>query len=382
MFLECKDNQKESRKKKQETRLDLSYYIIKPNKINVYFCQMILVTGGTGLVGSHLLYNLSLTEDKIRAIYRSKDKIEYTRQVFSYYLDDYQIFFNKIEWIKADVIDVPSLKKAFINITHVYHCAAIVSFDKRDYHLMRKINIEGTANMVNLSIANNIVKFCYVSSIATIEKNVTSKLIDETNDWNPETNNYGYAITKYGAEMEVWRATQEGLDMVMVNPGVILGSGFWHNGPGELFAKFYNGFNFYTEGITGFVGVKDVTKTMIKLMNSTIINERFILVSENSSFKDLFYKITDAFNRKRPSVKVGKTLSNIAWRLEWIKTFFTRKTPMFTKHSASASLSKYQYSSNKIKQAINFQFETLDVTVKDVCKDFSEDIKHKNHKWK
>lgn len=333
---------------------------------------MILVTGGTGLVGSHLLYHLSLTKDKIRAIYRSEDKIKLTKRVFGYYTQD-DTFFNKIEWLKADVTNVPSLEKAFKNIDIVYHCAAIVSFDARDYQQMRKVNIEGTANMVNFALANKITKFCFVSSIATIEKNTSNNLITETNEWNTETNNYGYAITKYGAEMEVWRATQEGLDAVIINPGVILGSGFWHNGPGELFTKFYNEFKFYTEGITGFVGVKDVVKTMILLMESPIKNERFILVSENSSFKDLFFKIADAFHKKRPHIKVGKTLSNIAWRLEAVKSFFTNKSPLITKHSASASLSKYEYSSAKIKNALNFTFEKLEDTIAAICEDFLKD---------
>ena len=334
---------------------------------------MILVTGGTGLVGAHLLYQLALTNDKIRAIHRKNSNLKAVENVFSYYTDDYKKQFKKIEWIEADIIDVSSLEKAFKNITYVYHCAAIVSFDKKDYQQMRKVNIEGTANMVNFSLAHNIQKFCFVSSIATIEKNLSNKLIDETNEWNTETNNYGYAITKYGAEMEVWRATQEGLDVVIVNPGVILGSGFWHSGPGELFTKFYNEFKFYTEGMTGFVGVKDVAKTMINLMNSSIINERYILVAENSSFKNVFFKIAEAFGKKKPSIKVTKILSTIAWRLEAIKSFITGKTPLITKHSASASLSSYEYSSEKIKTALNFEFEELDMTIKDVCNDFLKD---------
>jgi len=335
---------------------------------------MILVTGGTGLVGSHLLYHLSLTDDKIRAIHRKNSNIQAVKRVFSYYTDDYENQFKKIEWIEADVTDTPSLEKAFLDITHVYHCAAIVSFDKRDYKKMRHINIGGTANMINFAIANSITKFCFVSSIATIEKNLTNTLINETNEWNTETNNYGYAITKYGAEMEVWRATQEGLDVVIVNPGVILGAGFWQSGPGELFTKFYNEFKFYTEGITGFVGVKDTVKAMIALMQSDVKNERFILVSKNESFKNLFYKIADNFKKKRPSIEVGKILSTIAWQVERIKSFITNKSPMITKHSASASLSKYHYSSQKIKDTIPFEFETLDKTVKDVCLDFMKDV--------
>ncbi len=335
---------------------------------------MILVTGGTGLVGSHLLVELIKRNHSVKAIYRNEKKLNAVKNVFNYYFDDADTYFDKIEWIKADITDIPSLEKAFLNTDIVYHCAAIVSFNEKDYPVMRKTNIEGTANMVNLAIANKIKKFCYVSSIATIEKNSNpNSLITEENEWNKESNNYGYAITKYGAEMEVWRGTQENLDVVIVNPGVILGSGFWQSGPGELFSKMYQNFKFYTEGITGFVGVKDVVKAMIKLTESNIKNERFILVSENISFKELFFKIADAFGRKRPSVKVDKTLSNIAWRVEKIKSFLTGKPPLITKHSANASLSKYRYDSSKIKKAVDFNFETIDETIKDVCVDFLKD---------
>ncbi len=337
---------------------------------------MILVTGGTGLVGSHLLAELVKGKDKIRAIHRKSSDLNAIKHVFKYYYNDFEQKFNQIEWIEADLIDVPSLEKAFKNIDFVYHCGAIVSFNKKDYQAMRKTNIEGTANIVNLAIAYNIKKIGYVSSIATIEKNSNpNKLITEENEWNKETNNYGYAITKYGAEMEIWRGTQEGLDVFIVNPGVILGSGFWQNGTGELFSKAFEQFPFYTEGITGFVSVTDVVKAMTQLMQSKIINERFILVSENWSFKQLFFAMADAFNKKRPSIKVGKALSNIAWRVEAIKSFITKKPPMITKHSASASLSKYTYDNTKIKKALRFEFEPLKETITKVCADFIQDKK-------
>ncbi len=337
---------------------------------------MILVTGGTGLVGSHLLAKLVRQNNKIRAIKRKTSDLNAIKLVFKKHFTNFEDQFKKIDWIDADIIDVPSLEKAYINVDVVYHCAAIVSFNEKDYLTMRKTNIEGTANMVNLAISNEIKKFCFVSSIATIEKNSNSNtLINETNEWNKESNNYGYAITKYGAEMEVWRGTQEGLDVIIVNPGVILGSSYWHSGPGELFTKVYHGFKFYTEGVTGFVGAKDVAKAMLLLMESDLKNERFILVSDNWSFKELFFKIADSFNKKRPSVKVGKTLSNIAWRLEAIKSFILKKPPLVTKHSANASLSVYKYDSSKIKRQIAFEFEPLEKTIQDTCKDFLIDQK-------
>ena len=332
---------------------------------------MILVTGGTGLVGSHLLFHLSQKSDTIRTIYRTEEKREQVKKIFSFYTDDVQLHFSKIEWINADITDVPSLEVAFQNITQVYHCAALVSFDPKDYIKMRQVNIEGTANIINFSIENNINKFCFVSSIAAVGDAINGGVITEENEWNDQGDNHGYAITKYGAEMEVWRGSQEGLNVVIVNPGVILGSGFWQEGSGKLFTQINNGFKFYTEGVTGFVGVKDVVKLMIQLMNSNIKNERFILVSENKSFKDVLFTIADGFNTKRPSIKTGKLLTEIFWRLDWLVTKLTGKSPLLTKNSAKSSHNKSYYSADKIKNTLNFQFEPIEETIHSICKEFN-----------
>ena len=184
---------------------------------------MILVTGGTGLIGSHLLFKLANENESVKAIYRRKHTIDRVKHVFSYYSEDYNTIFEQIVWVEADLNDIPALQIAFQGITHVYHCAAFVSFEPNKYHQLRKINIEGTANIVNLSIANSIKKICYVSSIAAIGHHADpNQLISETTEWNPEDDNSVYAITKYGAEMEVWRGTQEGVPAVIVNPGIVL----------------------------------------------------------------------------------------------------------------------------------------------------------------
>jgi nucleoside-diphosphate-sugar epimerase len=207
---------------------------------------MILVTGGTGLVGAHLLYQLVKDNEKIRAIYRSKERIEKVKEVFSLYDSDISLC-SKIEWFKADITDVPSMVPAFIGVKKVYHCAAFISFNSKDYREMRKVNIHGTAIIVNLSVDANVQKICFVSSIATIGNSLREVLLTEENEWNPQEDNSGYSITKFGAEMEVWRASQEGIDVVIVNPGIILGAGFWASGSGKIFTQIFNGFKYYTE---------------------------------------------------------------------------------------------------------------------------------------
>ena len=302
---------------------------------------MILVTGGTGLVGAHLLFKLLNENQSVRAIYRTKKKLETAKHIFSYYTETPADVFNKIEWVLADLNDIPALTEAFIGIDYVYHCAAFVSFEPDKFELLRKTNIEGTANIVNLCIANNIKKLCYVSSIATIGTPATpTKTLTEATEWNKEFDNSVYAITKYGAELEVWRGTQEGLDAVIVNPGVIIGPGIWRYGSGSLITMVNNGMPYYTTGSTGYVDVKDVVNCMIKLMQSNITNTRYIVVSENLSFKDFIYKTAHYLKVSPPKKQATKLILAIGWRLDWLRHKITGKRRVLAKQTAQSALSQ------------------------------------------
>ncbi|NNC50803.1 MAG: NAD-dependent epimerase/dehydratase family protein [Flaviramulus sp.] len=324
---------------------------------------MILVTGGTGLVGAHLLYNLAIKQNKIRAIYRNERKLENVKSVFACYTEGYKELYDSIDWVKADILDIPSLNDAFVKVTRVYHCAAFVSFEPDKYQLLRKTNIEGTANIVNLCLANPIEKLCYVSSIATLGKTLNNAPINENTYWNPEAENNVYAITKYGAEIEVWRGAQEGLNVVIVNPGVILGSGIWHYGTGSLFKKAYKGFKYYTAGTVSLISVADVITIMIKLMDSTITNERFILVAENWTYKDFLQNLAKSVNAKPPAKLASNLLLNIGWKLDWLVHKLTGKRRQLTKHLAKTLATETFYDSAKIKSALNYNFKDIDKTI-------------------
>jgi len=334
---------------------------------------LILITGATGLVGSHLLAHLILEGKSVRALHRKSSDLDKVKHVFSYYSDDYEALFNTVEWIIGDITDIPSLEPIFKDITQVYHCAATVSFRKKDEELMRKNNIEGTANMVNLSLTNQVQKFCFVSSIATLDKNQNTGSIDELNEWNPENNNYDYAISKYGGEMEVWRGSQEGLPVVIVNPGVILGAGFWEHNTGRFFSNAANSFKYYTTGQTAFVSVQDVVKAMMQLMKSDIINKNYLLVSENATFQKVMNEIASVLGTKPPTKKVTPFMAEIAWRLAGLYAFFTGKQPMITKHSSKAAQQVYSYSAAKIKKDLGFEFEPFVETIQRAGKQFQKD---------
>ncbi|MEM6721628.1 MAG: NAD-dependent epimerase/dehydratase family protein [Bacteroidota bacterium] len=326
---------------------------------------MILVTGGTGLVGAHLLAQLVQTETRIRAIYRTEKKLEAVKNVFRYYFEDVPYFYDKIEWHKADMIDVPSLEAVFPDITHVYHVAALVTFDPKRFEELRKVNIEGTANIVNLCIAYGVKKLCFVSSIAAIGETENPEIpITEETHWNAEADNNVYAISKYGSEMEVWRGSQEGLKVVIVNPGIILGAGFWRGGgSGSLIRKIDKGLKYYTKGILAYVDVVDVVNAMIQLMESDSSHERFILVAENWTVQKFSETTAKALNVSPPKKEASAFLLGIAWRMDWWRQFFTGKHRRLTRLTARSIQSQMVYDSRKIKEQLNFNFTPLEQTI-------------------
>ncbi len=320
---------------------------------------MVLVTGATGLVGSHLVLHLIEQGQEVKALFRNEKGKQSVKSVFEHYqkID----LFDKIIWYQADILDVTSLEPAFQNIEYVYHCAALISFDPKDEEKSRKINIEGTANVVNFCIDFKVKKFCYVSSIAALgDLAATTTVFTEETEWNPEKHHSDYAISKYGAEMEVWRAQQEGLNVVIVNPGVILGPIFWTDGSGEIYQKVKNGLPFYSKGSTGFVTVADVVKVMYSLMQSDIAGERFILVSENKNFQDLVYKIAEVLKVKKPKIYATPFLTGLAWRADWFLATVFGKKRKFSRDTARSLHSKSEYSNEKIVEKLNWKFESID----------------------
>ncbi|MFL0353467.1 NAD-dependent epimerase/dehydratase family protein [Xanthomarina sp. GH4-25] len=337
---------------------------------------MILVTGGTGLVGSHLLYELVKKNKPVKAIYRNEKKLAIVKKVFAYYSDDPDALFNKIEWVQADLLDIPLLTEAFIDVSYVYHCAAFVSLEPNKYYLLRKTNIEGTANIVNLCITHAVKKLCYVSSVAALGRASNNKEIDEDTLWNPEADNSAYGITKYGAELEVWRGTQEGLDAVIVNPGVIVGPGIWRYGSGNIFMQVANGLTYYTTGIVGCVDVFDVVTCMIQLLESNIQNERFILVSENWEYKKFTECIAKALDVEPPTKKANSLLLQIGWRLDWLYCKITGKRRSLSKQLANTLETKSIYNNSKINQFLSFNFKPIESSIKEVSKVYLKEHKY------
>ena len=328
---------------------------------------MNLVTGATGMVGSYLLTQLLKKKEDVVAIFRNISAIEKTKSHLK--LFNQEMLFQKIIWEQVDILDIYALSQLFQKhkIKHIYHCAALVSFDPNDFNLLIKTNVEGTANMVNFALAYKVSKFCYVSSIAALgDVEKPDQIIDENTLWNKELYHNDYAISKYGGEIEVWRAHQEGLNVVIVNPGVILGAGFWDTGSGVIFSQIKKNSLFYTNGITGFVDVEDLVKIMILLMKTTQKSDNYVIISENLSYYQLIRLIAKSLLLKQPKYAIKPWLTNVLFKLDWFISFlfFTKKK--FPKSLHLSLHSKNFYTNKKVLTTLQYQMKPISTTINEI----------------
>ncbi|MEO7766578.1 MAG: NAD-dependent epimerase/dehydratase family protein [Ferruginibacter sp.] len=322
---------------------------------------MILVTGGAGLLGGELIRQLLSKGCEVRAIYNKTPLPDF----HSHLLHQFQ----------CNILDVIGLEESMQDVNQVYHCAAIVTFEPSRKWELFKINVEGTANIVNAALNTGVKKLLHVSSVAALGRIRQNEWVNEEMMWTEETNNSNYGQSKYLGEMEVWRGIGEGLDAVIVNPSLILGAGDWNGGSSQIFKNVYEEFPWFAEGITGFVDVKDVAKAMIALMEADIINERFIISAENKSYRDLFNLAATAFGKKQPYKKVTPLIARVVWRLEFIKSWFTRKKPLVTKETAATALTKIYFENGKLLKFLpDFKYRPIEETVVNTCAALQQNI--------
>ncbi len=317
---------------------------------------MILVTGGTGLVGSYLLHELTGKGHKVRALLRPGRKPYETRKLFSCFPGETSRLIDQVEWVEGDVLDPFSLQQAMQGVEYVYHCAAMVSFNPRDLKQMLAVNIEGTANVVNACLGNGIKKLCYVSSISALGQAERGEMINENAKWKTSRTNSGYSVSKYGGEREVWRGIEEGLNAVIINPSVIIGAGCHPGAINKLFQNIKNYIPFYSAGVNGYVDVRDVARAMVLLMESDINGERFVLNSENIALRDFLTMAADILKVKHPSIALNKSfMSALAW-MEESRARLMRTSPLLTRQNIRAAMAKSYYSAEKLHAATGFTF--------------------------
>lgn len=320
----------------------------------------VFLTGITGLLGSEVARQLLERGYKVSALVRNPGKVQLHHPALSY--------------VQGDILDVVSLTEQINGMDYVIHAAAVVSFAPKDRNEMYKTNVEGTANVVNACLSSPVKKLCYVSSIAAFGRPPLSEMkkmdrveIDEEQKWVSSGTNSHYAISKYLGECEVWRGAAEGLSMVIVNPSIILGESDWQISSTRLFKYIYDEKPFYPEGFLNFTDVRDVASALLQLMESGIQEERFCVSAGMVSYKEFFDKIADRFGKKKPWFKVSAGMMGALWRLEALKSFLTGGAPLITKETAKTAQLKILQNNRKIREALGFEFRTLDETLDRVC---------------
>jgi len=321
----------------------------------------ILITGGTGFLGSYIIKELVEKNYTVRAIRRSNKLPAYiSRKIF-----------DRVEWVDGDILDVVSLEEAMEGIDSVVHTAAIVSFVKKDRRQMYQVNVEGTANVVNMALEKGVKRFVHISSVASLGRTANGGYVNEEKKWEESKVNTHYAKSKYQGELEVWRGISEGLSGVILNPSTILGYGDWNTSSCAIFKKVHEGFNWYTPGINGFVDVEDTARATIALMESNISDQRFIINSDNWFFKKLQDTIAGNMNKKKPLREATPLVLDIGWRVEKVKSFFSGKRPLLTQDSVRVAKSKTYFENSKLLAALpGFSFTPLEQSIAEAARKY------------
>jgi len=327
---------------------------------------MVFVTGGSGLVGGHLLVYLIRKNEQVRALKRESSSFDELKIICSYYRMDAEEVISRIEWVVGDLMDEESLDRALEGITTVYHCAAIVSFGNSSPERLKQINIEGTRNLTRAARKHHVSCFAFVSSIGALGQSQNGEVITEETPWNPDNTSSVYSNSKYAAEQEVWKLSTEGIPVVIVNPGIILGVGDLTKGSLQLFSQVKKGMPFYTCQKTGYVDVEDVCHALVELVERKIYNQRFILVSENLTNRELFTWIAQAMGKKTPWISIGKVGLTVAEKIDKLFSKLTGKAPLLTPEIVTSALKQECYSSEKIRKAIGFVFISMKDSIYEV----------------
>jgi dihydroflavonol-4-reductase len=329
--------------------------------------QLAFLTGSTGLIGGHLLVYLYKCNYKVRALIRPTSSFAQLKLICDFYGLSFGELYNSIEWINGNTLDFVGLKESISGVDEVFHCAALVSFNRKKSKDLLVTNVRGTANIVDAALECGVKRLCFISSIGSLGSENNNAHIDENSFRDPNKEGSVYTESKYLSELEVWRGSAEGLDVVILNPGVVLGPGIPDRGSMLLFNVARKGMPFYTDATTGYVDVRDVCRAAIGLMSENIFGKRFVLVSENLSNRQLFTLIANEFGKKGPSIRAGKIILNTAALVSDLIGKLTGSIPQLTKETVKTAQNPQRYSSKNVIETLNFEFLPIQTTVKETA---------------
>ncbi|MCC5946484.1 MAG: NAD-dependent epimerase/dehydratase family protein [Bernardetiaceae bacterium] len=315
------------------------------------------ITGANGLIGSYIARHLLAQGWTLYGLRRSNSDMRFIDDIAS-----------QIHWFEGDICEPFGWEMALEGIDYIVHAAAFVSLAKQDEKRMFEINIEGTANLVNMASQYPIKKFCHISSVAAIGEPLPNRnSIAENHLWDNDVNHGSYPRSKHFSEREVWRAAIEGLPVIILNPSFVLGFGDPNRSSSALFGRLKKGLPFYGTGSLNYVDAEDLAHITHQALISDITSERYIVNAGKITYRQLFAQITELLDTKAPKRPLPYWLGEVAWRLDAARSFFTGKSPQITKQALQASRRNFLYEPDKLKKDFKYEFKALEDSLQNIC---------------
>lgn len=329
---------------------------------------MILLTGGTGFLGQHLVRTLLNADYDLRLLVRNPQQRQFPWQ-------------NMVEIVEGDILDPVSLERAMDGVTQVIHAAAFVSFWRKERDKVMHVNAVGTERVVNACLEMGIEKLVHVSSTAATGKSSRNpqEMITEETTWNPALATSVYSRSKYRAEMEIYRGITEGLTASIVNPGIILGpTNNWEEGTGKIFSIVNRGLRFYNPGASGFVGVEDVARACQLVLEKEDANgQRYILVGENLPFRQIFAWVAEAIGKKAPQRALAPSLSRLVGRISELLSRISGKPPIVSLESMRNGVKTHRFDGQKI-ETLGLAYTPIKAVIQEAAQQFLADQQTKS----
>lgn len=329
---------------------------------------MILVTGGAGHIGNVLVRDLVNAGKKVRVLALPGEKIES--------LDGLDV---DIVW--GNILSLDDLRKAMDGVNLVFHLASYVALTADQYDLMRKVNVEGTENVLQVCQEMKVERLVYTSSIHAYERVPEGVVIDEHLKFDPQNPDGLYDRTKAEATLLVLEAAKNGMNAVVVCPtGVVGPYDYKLSEIGELIITWMKRrASISTDGGYDFVDVRDVSAGHILAAEKGRSGEVYILGGERMSIKSLRAMVQKASRVKTPAINIP---SKLALMVAPIAEFFYklfRTRPKFTTYSIKTLLSNSNISSRKAQRELGYKPRNLMDSIRDTVDWWKKNKKKISH---